>query len=314
MRNISFPQSLKYWLGIVVFGIVSGLGVQFAHAWVNPASGPPNGNVAGPLTTGNVTQTKAGGNIILGGGGGLTAGGDIITGTKMKTPQLCLGTDCRGVWPTGGTASAVGDNLGNHTATLDLNMSGKNVKNALGIFATGFIGTSVFLSGVLTGHDANFNGHIAVNNLTVGPPNTSNRTQLATFNGTLGANAINTYQINVYGTGYATGGFQTGSDARFKKDVTNLNNALETTLALQGVNYTFKTNEFPARHFDDSKQIGFVAQDVEKIVPELVKTDSEGYKSIDYGKMTPILVEAIKTQQAEIEQLKNRLSALEETK
>ena len=55
---------------------------------------------------------------------------------------------------------------------------------------------------------------------------------------------------------------------------------------------------------DGYRQIGLIAQEVEKIYPELVLTDVDGYKSVDYSKLTPILVEAIKELKAENDQLK----------
>ncbi|MFN3329287.1 MAG: tail fiber domain-containing protein, partial [Fervidobacterium pennivorans] len=51
------------------------------------------------------------------------------------------------------------------------------------------------------------------------------------------------------------------------------------------------------------RQIGFIAQDVEKVFPELVFEDSEGIKSLDYSKFTPVLLQAIKEQQQQIEKL-----------
>ena len=55
---------------------------------------------------------------------------------------------------------------------------------------------------------------------------------------------------------------------------------------------------------DGYRQIGLIAQEVEKIYPELVLTDVDGYKSVDYSKLTPILVEAIKELKAENDKLK----------
>lgn len=51
---------------------------------------------------------------------------------------------------------------------------------------------------------------------------------------------------------------------------------------------------FPEESFSDKRQIDFSAQELEVLFPEIVKTDSKGYKSVDYGRMTPILLEAIK--------------------
>ena len=54
-------------------------------------------------------------------------------------------------------------------------------------------------------------------------------------------------------------------------------------------------------NFTDKMQMGFIAQDVEKIFPEMVFTDAAGYKSIDYSRLTPVLVETIKEQQQIVE-------------
>lgn len=68
-------------------------------------------------------------------------------------------------------------------------------------------------------------------------------------------------------------------------------------MKLNGVTYHWRTDEFPQKNFTDSLQIGVIAQEVEKIYPHLVFTDTDGYKSVDYSKLTPILLEAIKEQQ-----------------
>ena len=54
-----------------------------------------------------------------------------------------------------------------------------------------------------------------------------------------------------------------------------------------------------------------IAQEVEEVLPEVVSEDNEGYKSVDYSKLTPLLIEAIKAQQAQIEELKERIETLE---
>ena len=55
---------------------------------------------------------------------------------------------------------------------------------------------------------------------------------------------------------------------------------------------------------DKSRQIGVVAQEVQKIIPEIINVDTEGYMSVDYSKMAPLFIEAIKAQQKQIEDLK----------
>ena len=82
-------------------------------------------------------------------------------------------------------------------------------------------------------------------------------------------------------------------------------------MQLNGVNYYWKTAEFPNMNFNDKPQTGFIAQDLEKIFPEMVFTDDRGYKSVDYSRLTPVLVETIKAQQKQIDDLMKRLEKLE---
>jgi hypothetical protein len=99
------------------------------------------------------------------------------------------------------------------------------------------------------------------------------------------------------------------SDARFKTNVTPISNPLQKVLALRGVNFDWKTNEFPARSFSENRSLGFIAQEVEKVLPEVVQTEknAEGYKSVQYDKIVALLVEAIKDQQKQIDSLKVEL-------
>lgn len=90
------------------------------------------------------------------------------------------------------------------------------------------------------------------------------------------------------------------SDERFKKDITRVTGALDKVQSINGVTYNFKTEEFKNKNFPETRQLGFIAQNVEQVVPEVVKTDGAGYKSIDYAKMTALLNEAIKEQQSQI--------------
>ena len=94
------------------------------------------------------------------------------------------------------------------------------------------------------------------------------------------------------------------SDARYKQNIRTLPNALDTVLALRGVSYDWRQNEFPQMKFDKARQIGFIAQEIEKVVPELVSKDRQGMRSVAYTGVIPILVEAIKDQQKQIDTLK----------
>jgi len=113
------------------------------------------------------------------------------------------------------------------------------------------------------------------------------------------------------GDGLINGAWGAASDARFKRNVEDLDGALDRALALRGVTFDWRRDEFPERHFSARRGIGFIAQEVEGIYPELVITGPDGYKSVDYAKVGPILVEAIKAQQKQIEDLTRRLERLE---
>ncbi len=99
------------------------------------------------------------------------------------------------------------------------------------------------------------------------------------------------------------------SDSRFKKNVRPVTNALEKVKALQGVYFNWNQDAFPERDFSDQNAIGFIAQEVEKVLPEVVQTEktTEGYKAVQYDKVVALLVEAIKEQQKEIDLLKEEL-------
>jgi hypothetical protein len=63
-------------------------------------------------------------------------------------------------------------------------------------------------------------------------------------------------------------------------------------------------------NFADGRQIGFIAQEVEKILPELVTTDRDGYKSVAYANIVPVLVEAVKTLKQENDAVKRENAEL----
>jgi hypothetical protein len=102
------------------------------------------------------------------------------------------------------------------------------------------------------------------------------------------------------------------SDARFKTNITPIANPVEKVLALRGVHFNWNTSAFPQRMFSDKRTLGFIAQEVEKVLPEIVQTENttEGYKSVQYDKVVALLVEAMKEQQKQINQLKRELKKL----
>jgi hypothetical protein len=111
--------------------------------------------------------------------------------------------------------------------------------------------------------------------------------------------------LTAYGAVYATGEVTAYSDAKLKINVETVSDALDKVLKLRGVTYDRKDAETPKR------LLGVIAQEVREILPEVVSesTDMHGETtlSVSYGNITALLIEAVKTLSAEIEELKKKL-------
>jgi len=91
------------------------------------------------------------------------------------------------------------------------------------------------------------------------------------------------------------------SDKRLKENIKPIESALDKVSKLQGVTFNWKKSDSILNIKED---VGFIAQDVQKVIPELVREDKDGMLSIRHQGITPILLEAIKELKAEIEELK----------
>jgi hypothetical protein len=102
------------------------------------------------------------------------------------------------------------------------------------------------------------------------------------------------------------------SDARLKLDIEDLTAEVDIIAALShlhGVAFTWDTSAVRASGLGAQRQIGLIAQEVEAVLPQVVATGADGYKSIDYSRLTALLIEVAKAQQARIEALERRLAA-----
>jgi hypothetical protein len=118
------------------------------------------------------------------------------------------------------------------------------------------------------------------------------------------------YKLTINGSAYCTAGVWETSDIRWKKNIKDLDYSISDILKLEPVSYELRKDEFPDMGFDTGTHIGLIAQDVEKVFPELVKNDDKGFKSVNYNVMIPVLLEAIREQQNQIDDLKKEVEML----
>jgi hypothetical protein len=121
----------------------------------------------------------------------------------------------------------------------------------------------------------------------------------------------------VYGTGgiycnpnsdiiYA-GDFYVTSDDRLKDRIGNVTNALAAVNSLNGFKFTWNEKATELRSYtSEQTQVGVSAQEVEAILPEAVHTDADGYKTVSYDSIVPLLIEAIKELTEKVARLEAR--------
>ena len=129
------------------------------------------------------------------------------------------------------------------------------------------------------------------------------------------------YNLDVNGKTYCTSGTWTASDRNFKKDIKKYDSALETIAKLQAYTYQYDRNKAPEYNFDEREHIGYLAQDLQKIVPQAVMEDGKGkgFLAVNYNMIIPVISEAVKelaserdAAKAENNELKNKISAVQE--
>lgn len=335
----SLKNKKTIFLGLALSATVLFL-AQIAVGWTGPTTTPPTGNVNAPINTGSTDQTK---NASLGVNGLAVFGNAIMSGSsRYLNWGSTSGSSGYGLRDNGGTMEY--KNSGGSWAALSTPLgwivSGNDIYNAnsanVGVGMTvpaAKFSVSSASSATLT----NFTQAVSSSGILIETTYTADNYTPGLFWRTTDDNATkpkagiwlqetssgtNLYfgTSNSYTTGitnssmrldptanlYATA-FLYASDRRLKDDIGSLKDGLKKILALSPVSFTWKEGASARARQED---IGFIAQEVEEIVPEAVHTDSEGYKSVDYARLMPVLVQAIQEQQAEIGALKAEVEAL----
>lgn len=147
-------------------------------------------------------------------------------------------------------------------------------------------GGSVSATGAITGASATVTNALTGKSLALSGPITGASTLSVVNSITANAATITTVTAT---------DFNSTSDKRFKENISTIETPLDIVGKLEGVRFKWKESNKPS--------IGLIAQDVEEVLPEIVHTDDQGIKYINYGLLTALLIESIKQQQAIINTL-----------
>jgi hypothetical protein len=216
----------------------------------------------------------------VGTGGSATAMGKYNTASGDATMALNRGTSATNQAATSMGFRTISDNVG---------MLAVGVNNAAGI-GDPTADQYYYVNGEYTG--APIGVAFVVGNGDIKVDGAGNETER-------GDNPSNAFVVKYDGSATLSGDLTINSDARLKSNIVTLGSTLSRLLLIDGKSYTMKANE-------GISKIGLLAQEVQAAFPELVKSadDSKGTLSVNYQGMIPVLLNAIKEQQAQIDELK----------
>ena len=223
-------------------------------------------------------------------GNGLTGGGNLTTNRTLAV---------------GGTADRI--SVSADAVDIAATYVGQSSITTLGTIGTGTWNGSVIASAYLDADTAHltttqtFSGaktFSAVTTISNSTASTSKTTGALVVTGGVGVSG----DVNVGGdvVAYAS------SDERLKDNIELISNPIEKVQSLKGV--TWSWNDLASETQKLTPSVGVIAQDVEKVLPQLVHDRDNGFKGVDYAKLTGLLIEAIKEQQKQIDELKSKLS------
>jgi hypothetical protein len=273
-------------------------------------------------------------------------GSGNVTGTAtIQANSVALGTDTTGNYVAVGAVSGTGlsgsSSSEGGTFTVTSNATNANTASAIvardgsGNFAAGTItaaltgnaSTATTLQTARTIGGVSFNGAANINLPgvnTAGTQDTSGTSAISTAATVTTSSAASAFKVPFANTTASTTGnygllqdstatftynpstnvveagtFNTTSDISLKENICTFENAMDVVASLRGVRFTWKKNGI--------KTVGLIAQEVEKVLPELIGTNADtGLKSVSYANMVAVLIEAVKELKAEIEELKKR--------
>lgn len=242
-------------------------------------------------------------------------GSDVLTsaalGSGVTSSSLtAVGTITTGTWQATaitdsyiGTISAAGKVANSATTATASNTASTIVaRDSSGNFSAGTITANLTGTASAIADSSVTDAKVAAGAAIAGSkisPNFGAQDVLTT--GSVGINVTPTEKLHVGGNILATGNVTAYSDIRVKTDIQPVSGALDAVKNLRGVTFLRVGQE------QEGRQLGLIAQEVEKVAPEVVKTHEDGMKSLAYQNLVALLVEALKEQQEQITQLQRKL-------
>ena len=252
----------------------------------------------------NLTNATAiGANTVVSQNNSLVLGNDVKVGIGISAPKYKLHVGDGNINAVNGsnTRMVVSDNDNNQRAAvlgLAKTSAGARVEAQLEANGSTTQGPSVIV-GAVSSHPL----YIRTGNITRMTVTTAGSVGIGT--------SIPAAKLHVVGNICYTGSIGACSDIRYKNNLIPVSQILPKLKSIGVYTYKWDTVNFPEKGFTKERQLGVIAQELELYFPELVQTDREGYKTVDYAKMSALLLQGLKEQQSMYEDQQENLIALQ---
>ena len=302
--------------------------VSFASGYRNTAAGTTsvamgNFNYAtgdSSVAIGKESYAQGASTIAIGfkahaaGGGSVALGQENVSWgtTNFTVGYQNIAGDVTAAVGSGGSAVAMGKyNMATADASMALNRATKATNQGATSMGLGTTANNLGMLAIGVNNDASIGDPNqqyyytdgAVNGLPIGVAFVIGNGDINTQTNTAGANPSNAFVVKYDGSATLAGDLTVNSDARLKSNIISLGSTLAKLMQIDGKSYTMKSNE-------NENKIGLLAQEILEVFPELVKAgeDKNETLSVNYQGLIPVLINAIKEQQNQIDELKSLLN------
>ena len=286
------------------FNDTSGNGIQ---SETNTANGLRS-TAMGYYTRANGDYSTAMGTFTTASGGNSTAMGGYSLASGSRSTAMGANTTASGIVSTAMGDNTTASNFGSTAMGANTTASGE-YSTAMGFITTagGNYSTAMGVSTTASDKVSLVIGQYNLLGSTVTNSATEFSTENTAFvigNGTANDSRSDALTVLFDGTTTIAGDLSINSDARLKANIISLGSTLAKLLQIDGKTYTMKKDK------NKKQKIGVLAQDIEKVFPELV-SESNGVKSVNYQGLVPVLINALKEQDSKMKEQDNKMNEQE---